>query len=56
MVLTHIPLGDDTEDPVEGGKKGKGSKIVPKKDTWQYMFRLPGYMHCQVEGVGVVIQ
>ena len=31
MVLTHIPLGDDTEDPVEGGKKGKGSKIVPKR-------------------------
>ena len=36
-------------------KEGKRERLC-QKDTWQYMFRLPGYMHCQVEGVGVVIQ
>ena len=41
--------------PWKEERREKGVRLC-QKDTWQYMFRLPGYMHCQVEGVGVVIQ
>ena len=52
MVLTHIPLGDDTEDPVEGGKKGKGSKVVPKETPGSTCSDCPATCTVRWRGLG----
>ena len=51
MVLTNKPLGDDTEDPVVGGKKGKG-KGCAKEHLTVHVADCPARCTVRSRGLG----